>query len=124
MGRGLDDYDAVSLSQLGGGAVEEKFQVELDRVLRNIADPNTGDGKRVIKLEIVFYPNTQRTSADIAVTATSKLQADKPYESHAFLGREGAALKAWEHNPEQLRLPVTDGHIKDAKAKIGGMANA
>ncbi len=121
MGRGLDDYDAVTLSMLGGGAVEEKFQVELDRVLRNIADPNTGDGKRVIELKIVFYPNTQRTSADIAVTAVSKLQADKPYESHAYLGREGAAHRAWEHNPEQLKLPVGEGHITEAKAKIGGV---
>lgn len=112
---------SVSLSTLGEGALEEKFQIELQKVLDNIADPNTKEGAREIALKIVFAPNTQRSAVAITISASSKLQGDLAYESHALLGKEGAQLKIWEHNPEQLKLPVSEGAIRPAGKVIGGL---
>lgn len=125
MGRGIDDYDRITLSTLGNGALEEAFQVELDRVLRNIDDPNTADGKREINMKITINPNSRGSMADLTLQATSKLQPDLPVESAAYLGKQGAKPMAWEHNPEQMQLPVDGEHIQEADAetthRIGGM---
>lgn len=34
-------YEKITLSSIKDGAVEERFQYELKKVLNNIADPNT-----------------------------------------------------------------------------------
>jgi len=122
MGRGLEDYDELTLSTLGNGALEEKFQAELARVLANINDPNANDGKREIALKITIIPKGSRGEADMELASSCKLQADAPYASGAYLGRQGAQLKIWEHNPEQLRFPAEGDHIGEVpKTTIGGL---
>ena len=124
MGRGIEDYDEITLSTLGGGALEEKFQVELKRVLENIADLNAKDGKREISLKIVFVPSSDRKRTAIEISTGHKIQGDLDYESQGYIGKQGAQLKIWEHNPEQFQLPVGDGHIKPAvnNKTIGGLS--
>lgn len=120
--QGINDYDGLTLATIGCGALEEKFQVELNRVLENIEDLNTEGGKRTITLKLTFKPNAKRTSADISLQATSSLAADIPIETNAYLGKEGAVPMAWEHNPEQLRLPMEKGSIAEVHKKtIGGI---
>lgn len=120
MGRGLEDYDKLTLATIGGGALEEKFQHELDRVLKNIADPNAADGKREIVLKVVFCPNAKSSTAELVISAASKIQADMPFDSMVYLGREGAQHVAWEHNPEQFSLPMAEP-LSEVKTTIGGM---
>lgn len=121
MPRGIEDFDGLTLAEIGDGALEEKFQVELEKVLKNIDDLNAADGKREIQLKITFTPNTKRSSADIMLFATSKLQPDVPTETMAILGREGAKPMAWEHNPDQMKLPMAEGLQEVPKTSIGGV---
>lgn len=64
----------LTLAGIKEGAVEERFQIELMRVLNNIRDPNT-DAKatREITVKVIFKPGDQRDQAFVVVKATSKL---------------------------------------------------
>ena len=122
MGRGIEDYDKLTLETIGNGSLAEGFQIELDRVLRNIDDPNAADGKREIIMKVVFAPNAQGSAADITLSVVSKLQPDLPVETMAYLGKQGAKPMAWEHNPEQMKLPISEDVIQEApKTSIGGI---
>ncbi len=118
--RDLTNQPELTLADLGSGALEEKFQAELDRVLKNIADPNSADGKREISIKIVLTPNAKRSSIDIDIQTVAKLQPDVPFASQAFIGRVGARHAAWEHNPDQLRLPMEESAITQQSRIIGG----
>lgn len=64
----------IKLSALAGGAVDERFNLELQKVLDNIRDLNTeAKKKRKITLEIVIEPNEQRDLGVVAVTAKTTL---------------------------------------------------
>jgi hypothetical protein len=118
--RDLTNQPELNLAEFGNGALEEKFQAELDRVLKNIADPNSADGKREINIKVTLTPNAKRSSMDIDVQTTSKLQPDVPFATQAFIGRVGARHAAWEHNPDQLRLPMEESAITQQSRIIGG----
>lgn len=53
----------INFATLAGGAVEERFHQELEKVLANIMDPNT-DGKAVrgLNISIKFKPTEERRS--------------------------------------------------------------
>jgi hypothetical protein len=118
----ITDQPELCLETLGGGAAREKFQAELEKVLKNIADPNAADGKREIVLKVVITPNAKRSSCDVDIFTSCKLQADVPYSTNAFIGRVGARHAAWEHNPDQMRLPMSSDDIQGTPSQkvIGG----
>ena len=63
----------VTLDTLGGGALSELFTAELNRVLANIADPNTDEkAKRSISINVTLKPNRDRDIADVELTGTAK----------------------------------------------------
>ena len=118
----INDYDSITLASIAGGALEEKFQVELEKVLENIDDPNAADGKREINLKISFKPNKKSSAMDIVIKTSCTLQPDIAVETMAFLGKKGARLKAFEHNPDQFKLPMQEGEIHEVPRKtIGGI---
>ena len=51
----------IDLSGLADGAVSERFQLELQRVLENIADPNT-DPKKARTLTLTLTLNCKATA--------------------------------------------------------------
>lgn len=68
----------IKLSGVANGAVDERFNIEMNRVLENIKDLNTDPlKKRKIVLEIVIEPNEQRTLGTVAVTAKTTLAPAK-----------------------------------------------
>lgn len=123
MARGIEDYDKVTLGTIGEGALSEMFDVMLDKVMKNIDDPNTVDGKCEINLKITINPNSKGSAADFTLSATCKVQPDLPVETMAYLGKQGAKLVAWEHNPEQMKLPMPEGDLQEVEGtlSIGGI---
>jgi hypothetical protein len=93
----------VTLGTLAHGAGEELFSEELQKVLKNIADPNT-DAKsaREITLKVRFTPNDDRTMGDTIVTCASKLAPFRKVHTVVYLGRRDGAFVAVESNPKQL----------------------
>jgi hypothetical protein len=81
----------INLQELAGGAVSEKFNRELQKVLNNIADPNTDAGKvRTIELKIKLKADEKRDVINATVSAVSKLAPAKEVETKIMLGRDNA----------------------------------
>ena len=97
--------EVVTLVTIGDGAALELFQAELEKVLRNIADPNTeADKVRKITLEVKFTPSKARDTGDVEIRCTSKLPGLKDHATFVYFGRHQGELVAMEHNPKQAGL--------------------
>lgn len=97
--------EPVTLISLGGGALVEHFDIELERVLKNIEDVNTNPtGARTITLKVTFKPNEERQVADVKIDASSKLASIKPTKTVIYMGRRGGKTMAVESNPTQTGL--------------------
>ena len=56
----------MQLSEINSGALQEVFDYEFDKVLRNIRDINTDPkAKRKVTIEMTISPNEKRTIGDI-----------------------------------------------------------
>lgn len=110
-----NDYPPLTLSSIKGGALEEKFQIELEKVMRNIRDPNASDGKREITIKLVFSPNSKGTKCVLDVATVSKLQPDATFSSEMWIAMQGAKPVAVEDDPEQLKLPMQKGDISEVE---------
>ena len=65
-----------SILEMARGAIRERVDVEMGRVLENIANPNTKAAeKRVITLKLEIVPDEGREVFSVKAAATSKLAA-------------------------------------------------
>jgi len=97
--------NAVTLDTIGGGALAELFAAELQRILANIADPNTDPTtKRVITFAVSFKPKTDRDIADVELKCSSKLAGIRTVQTQLFMGRHQGKLIAVENDPRQSNL--------------------
>jgi hypothetical protein len=58
----------LPLSKIADGSVQAKLNIELQKVMENILDPNTkAKGKRTITTKMTFTPNDARDRVDLDV---------------------------------------------------------
>jgi hypothetical protein len=79
--------ERLSLATLCNGAAVEKFDVELQRALNNVLDPNTLTQARTVTLKVKIKPNEEKTQVVITADASSNLSPHKGVASVAFIGR-------------------------------------
>lgn len=78
----------VNLEEFAGGALQEKFDDAMDKVLANLMDPNTPwKNKRRISVEITFEQNEERDDTSVNVSVVSKLAPVKPIATRMSIGR-------------------------------------
>lgn len=95
----------VTLAGLCDGAALELFQSEFDKVLRNIADPNTeATDVRKVTVVIALQPDDEREVGEVNVKVTSKLAGVKGARTRVYFGRHKGELVATEFNPKQQGL--------------------
>ena len=98
-------YDKITLSNLLHGAIEEKFQHELKKVIGNIADINTSyKDKRKINISIEIKPDEMRQDLKIAANVTSKLACVKGDEGIVHLARESGEFGIYADQAKQPNL--------------------
>ncbi|MBY2477372.1 hypothetical protein KWV16_10805, partial [Clostridioides difficile] len=79
----------IALEKFAGGVLKEKFNTELQKVLDNIADPNTDFKKtRKISLEIVFKANEDRDLAEVDIKSKATIVEAKATTTKVFIGRD------------------------------------
>ena len=77
----------LSIPTLANGALLERFNEEIGKVVANISDPNTPAKKpRVITMKMTIKPNEQRNMAEIVVATSSTLCAPTPIETGIYIG--------------------------------------
>lgn len=95
----------VTLDTLGNGALAELFDVELERLLRNIEDVNTrATATRKICIELSFQPNEDRDVVETFVKCVAKLEPIKRFKTQVYMGRRDGRLVAVEHDTRQRDL--------------------
>ena len=78
-----------SLDDLMGGALKARFEYELDRVLKNVFDPNTAaEVKRSVTIKIDIKPNERRDSAEFRVDVNSKIAPPLSVKQTVLLERD------------------------------------
>jgi len=80
----------INLSEFADGAVAERVNIELQKALENLADPNTDPKKaRTITIKITMKGDDKRDLANVTVTANTKLAPAKDIETRIVLDRDG-----------------------------------
>jgi hypothetical protein len=79
--------ESINFNTLGNGAVAERFDLELKKVLENIADVNA-DFKKVRKLQITISmkPNESRDIASVQIMVKPTLAPAKETNTSIVLG--------------------------------------
>ncbi|MGE5631600.1 MAG: hypothetical protein ACM3TR_10960 [Caulobacteraceae bacterium] len=110
--------DKLTIANIARGALVEQFEVELEKVLDNIVDPNT-DPKKVRKIQInmEFKPNEKRNMAEIKCQTKSNLVPANTVETAITIGKgTDGTIAAAELDSEifgQLKLG-DEGNIEEA----------
>lgn len=78
----------VNLETFAGGALQEKFDDAMDKVLVNMMDPNTPwKNKRKISVEITFEQDEDRSDTEVNVAVIAKLAPVKPIGTRMSIGK-------------------------------------
>jgi len=104
------------IHSMGEGVLQDLFDKELNRVLKNINDVNTDpEQKRSITVKINFLPNKTRSAAIVKVECIPKLATDSKFETQIAIGLDNGLVKAKELDAKQLSL------FTDAKQNLRRM---
>ena len=76
----------TQLDDIMDGAITERFNQEMTRVLRNVFDPNTeAKAKRQIQIIIDVKPNDRRDMAEFRVDVKTKTCPPRPLAQPVFI---------------------------------------
>jgi hypothetical protein len=120
----MEGQEFFTLTEIGRGAAVERFDLELQKVLDNIQDPNTDPRKaRSVVLKFTITPDEDRGVGKYAIDAQAKLAPLKSHPGRVFLGRDqdGHGMASEEH-PSQVEMKeVTEAPgLQDGKVyKLG-----
>lgn len=95
--------EKVSLQELTGGALQEKFNHAMDVVLGNMQDPNTPwKNKRCITIKLAFEQNEDRNDAAVSISIETKTAPVKPIVTRMDIGKdlETGAVYAHEYGSQ------------------------
>lgn len=99
---------AISLTDIGGGAVKELVDIEVKKVLENLADINTDYSKpREINLKFKFTTGEERDFVNVTAEVKSKLIPNKTVKSQLYMGENSGKIEAVEltkGTPGQLNM--------------------
>lgn len=81
-----ESVDKKSILEMAMGAIKERVDYEMGKVIDNIMDPNTkADAKRKIKLTLELVPSADRRTITVKSTAQSVLVATDPITTSLFI---------------------------------------
>ena len=108
------------LDELMDGALTERFNREMERVLGNVFDPNTNPkAKRQIQIVIDIAPNERRDAAEFKVDVKSKIAPPVAIAQTVFLHKDDegnvTATEMTKEVPGQIGM---DGNIQPLPSVI------
>lgn len=100
------DPITINIGNVCDGAMVEAFEVELQKVLKNIMDQNTdARAKREIRLVLKLYPKDDRVQINTEFTCETKLAGLMPSTSRLFVAKDAnGALYALDEDPRQMNI--------------------
>ncbi len=113
----------VNLEEFAGGALQEKFDDAMDKVLANMLDPNTPwKNKRKIVVEVTFEQNEDRDDSSVNVSVVSKLAPVKPIGTRMAIGKnlQTGEVFAEEYGSQCRGQMVMDDYLRQQETKVDG----
>jgi hypothetical protein len=110
--------ELTNLLDLSSGAIQEKINYELKKVMKNIADSNTSAiGKRRIQITIDLTPkDDERREISVTFGVKTTLAPIKSGESRLYLTQSPSGrLGLFENNSEQLEFDFAEDETKSNK---------
>ena len=87
----------VNISNISNGALVEQADVEIQKVLQNIADPNTDPTKkRKVNITLIFEGDSDREIADVTFEVKSILVPSRKQTTRVAFERNGSNMVAEE----------------------------
>ena len=100
----------INIIEAASGAIRERIDYELQKVIENINDVNTKAGaKRKITVTLELLPDEERQHIVMQTVVKSSLQPTHPIKSSLYLTDKGL-VEMTAHTPGQYSL---DGEIED-----------
>jgi len=85
--KNMEQQNQVSLTRLAKGAIEERIDLEVSKIIDNIQDPNTrADKKRTLTITIDFIPNAERNHVTLNTVVKSKLESTNSIQTALAVG--------------------------------------
>ena len=79
----------IDLNQIGNGALHSRFNREMEKVVKNMKDPNTPyKDVRKITITLTFKQDEERNAAACIVEVSSKLAKAKSFETNFGIGQD------------------------------------
>lgn len=96
----------INIGNINDGAMVDAFDIELRKVLANIADINTpATDTRTLTLQLVLKPHSDRIQIETEFKCSSKLAPIETHKSKCFMGKsEDGVLVAFANDPRQMPL--------------------
>ena len=111
----------IDLNQIGNGALKSRFNREMEKVVKNMKDPNTPyKDVRKITITLTFKQDEERNAANCVVEVNSKLAKTKSFETNFGIGQDlkNGQYLAKEYNnqiPGQLGLEDLENSSEEGK---------
>ena len=84
-----ENFEKVSILEAASGAIKERTDYELSKVIENIMDPNTrADKKRTLTITLELLPDADRKQIAVKTIVKSKLEPTSPIASAFALGAD------------------------------------
>lgn len=78
--------NAKSITEMAMGAIQERVDYEMSKIIDNIIDPNTNPTKkRQLTLTITFEPDDERRMVKVSAQSKSKLEPTSPVATALLL---------------------------------------
>lgn len=102
-----------NIIDVANGAIQERLQVELHKIIKNIVDPNTEAEKpRAITIKLEFKPTEYRDSVFVKADIVSKLQPYKGINAQlAIQETDSEPLVMEVKHPTQISMFEDDKKI-------------
>ncbi len=101
-----------SILQMARGAIMERADYEMSRLLANILDPNTSaTAKRKLTLTLELKPDDDRQTITVSCIAKTTLAATNPVVTSLYVADEDSVVEMVPQIPGQLRM---DGNAQEA----------
>lgn len=87
--RNKEKMELLSLQDIAGGALHEKANAAMQKVLDNMQDPNTPwKNKRQIHIKLAFSQNEDRDDAAVELSVETKLAPVSPVMTRMSIGKD------------------------------------
>lgn len=99
----------LRIEEIQDGAVIEKINRVIQKVLNNIVDPNTkADAKRELVMTMTFKPNEERAIGALEISVLPKLAGDKSIKTALILNEKEGQGYASEMNSGQYKMDLPE----------------